>query len=246
MSSDIVHIVGDCFGSFCDDKRVFTVTGVLMAIEDGTAILGRRLVAGQAITAGDWARVRAAVVSSGEDLIVDESRPTSPAWLGTHKQHVHNVLVSDLRPVGSGYVAALHIHPANIMLADRDTGARHLPGMLEVEACLQMAMATTARYLTPATPSAAFVTSATDIRFRTFLFPLPASLSLTVETRWERDDGRVDLDLSTQIIQGGTVVMSMDFTAMTLPAVGLTAVENAQIDALSAAIASATIERKHP
>ncbi|MEV0650965.1 AfsA-related hotdog domain-containing protein [Phytomonospora sp. NPDC050363] len=236
MAARRIYLVGEPFECFADGDRVTTPKRLSADMEarGNGADSGVELLPGQGLLEADYAELSQEVAHHcrPRDLRASSQwRESVPATIGTYKDNVANVLVSDLRQSGDKeFTAELVIHPHNVMLIDRDNGARHVAGMLEVEACLQMAMAVTAQYLSPPGSEYAFVTSTTTINFLAFLFPLPATLTLLVNGMGDADGKYLELDLLTTISQSGRPTMTMEFRSRAFDVAVLRATERSQLD----------------
>ncbi|THV30874.1 AfsA-related hotdog domain-containing protein [Glycomyces paridis] len=136
-----------------------------------------------------------------------------PAEEGLHKRDRRNVLVADLRRTGrDSWTAALVLDPGNAVLADRDNGTGHVPGMVEVEACVQMAMGVVGRDLAPGPALHVFTTSELHAEFASFLFPLPAAIALRADAVQRPRPEVLAADLTATILQSGRAVATMRFT----------------------------------
>ncbi|GLZ77830.1 A-factor biosynthesis protein AfsA [Actinorhabdospora filicis] len=233
--------MGAPFTPFADGARIHTLDTFLTLLECGSPPPECEARAGQGLSARDWARLESA--AAGLPGVRVEPWPyRRPVALGVHKTDPANLLVDGLREIEPGeFAAGLHVDPGCGMLADRDNGARHLPGMLEVEACLQLAMAVTALRLGEAW---AFVTGRTSIAFPAFLFPLPAELRLVVEDDRPAGRGFRDLVLAASIEQGERVVMTMDFRSRAFEPALIREAERRQLTSLMDVTASVLAGRR--
>jgi hypothetical protein len=214
MSTQPVPVVGRPFARFAQQVGGLTADAALAGLRDGT-LGGADLVPGQGLTEADRAALGAV-------------RPRL-ADAGLYKTDPRNVLIADLvQTEWHHWRADLVLHPANAVLADRDNGTAHVPGMVELEACLQMAMAATERYLLPSQGDYAFTTKDLAIRFSSFLFPLPAAVELRADRAdWPHPDV-LAADLTAVIVQSGQTVAEMRFQARVFERAHFTSIETAR------------------
>lgn len=209
MSVQPIPVVGRPFARFAALAGGLTADQALTALRDGS--LGpARLLPGQGVTAEEWAAIEAAAAGSG--TATDPYPRREPVRAGVHKRDPRNVLIADLEVVDRRrWRAALWIHPEGAPLADRDAGTAHVPGMVEIEACLQLCMAVTERYLLPPQGDFDFISSRVEVDFDAFLFPLPATVELRADrVAWARPTV-LELAATAEIRQGGDRVMALRF-----------------------------------
>lgn len=207
-----IAVVGRPFARFAAQAGAFTVETALAALRGaGFADDWIELVPGQGLTASEWAAIEAAAADKPEVTAAPYPR-VRLARDGLHKRDERNVLIGDLRRTGDrSWRAELIVHAEDAVLADRDNGTGHVPGMVEIEAGVQMAMGVTERYLLPEQGRFTFVTGEMGIELQTFLFPLRAHVELVAErVEWRRPEV-LDLELTAAIVQGGSRVMSVRF-----------------------------------
>ncbi|GAA2157583.1 MULTISPECIES: AfsA-related hotdog domain-containing protein [Glycomyces] len=209
MPTHIIPVVGRSFARFAAQVGGLTADAALAGPPDGTTgPRGSALRAGQGLSAADWAAITATGAAAAP------RREPALADAGLYKRDPRNILIGDLERVDRRrWRAALVVHADNAVLADRDNGTAHLPGMVEVEACSQMAMAVTEAYLLPHGGGYVFTTKRLDIEFAAFVFPLPATVELRADrTGWPRPDV-LAADLTATIIQSGLAAATMRFQA---------------------------------
>jgi hypothetical protein len=208
-----LHVVGDPFAHFAAQSGSLTVPRVLAGLRSGGLAPDApvRLVSGLGVTRDDWAAVEHAAAAAA-DVDAEPYRTPRLAAEGLCKRDPRNVLIADLRRTADRlWRADLVVHPEGAPFTDHDNGTGHVPGMVEVEAGLQMAMGVTEGYLLPHPGDFVFVTSGVDIRFPAFLFPLAAAVELRADrTEWPRPD-LLEIELTARIIQGTETTMTMRF-----------------------------------
>jgi hypothetical protein len=208
MPARTIIVVGRPFARFAALVGGLTPDTALTALRDRT--LGpAHLVLGQGVTAEEWSDIEAAGAGA---VTADPFPRREPVRVGVHQRDPRNVLIADLEPVKERrWRAAVVIHPESAPLADRDNGTAHVPGMVEVEAGLQTAMAVAEQYLLPRPGAFDFTSSRVEIAFETFMFPLPAAVELHADhVAWPSPEV-LELDATAEIHQGGRRVMTMRF-----------------------------------
>ncbi|MDI6100396.1 AfsA-related hotdog domain-containing protein [Actinoplanes sp. NEAU-A12] len=180
-----IWIVGDRFGAFAGHDGVLTLTGFvrgLTAIAAGRDLLRVRL--GQGIGEHERAYLTEAIERHGlrDRVRVAESRPTAAGRDLVHKHRLTNVLLEDVREAdGDRFHAGLRVASDNELLLDHESGG-HVPGIVVVEAARQMILAAMElRYFRRLREEGhrgewAMVWDDVEVRFASFLFPLPAEV----------------------------------------------------------------------
>lgn len=222
MSAHLIPVVGRPFAQFAALTGGLTPDQALTALREGT--LGAvRLVLGQGVTADEWSAVEAAV---GGGVTADAFPLREPVSAGLHQRDPRNVLIADLEPAGRRrWRAAIVIHPESAPLADREAGTAHVPGMVEIEAGLQLLMAAAERYLLPDPGAYDFVSEHVDIEFKSFMFPLPATVEVQVDSAAWPDPSTLELEATAEIHQGGRPLMTMRFRSSAIEHGVLTGIE---------------------
>lgn len=208
MPTHTIPVVGRPFARFAALVGGLTPDAALTALRERT--LGpAHLIPGQGVTAEEWSDIEAAGAGAvtAEPFLCRE-----PVRVGVHQRDPRNVLIADLEPVADHrWRAAIVIHPESAPLADRDNGTAHVPGMVEVEVGLQMAMAVAEQYLLPRPGAFDFTSSRVEIAFEAFMFPLQAEVELHADhVAWSSPEV-LGLDATARIHQGGRRVMTMRF-----------------------------------
>ncbi|WP_030156927.1 AfsA-related hotdog domain-containing protein [Glycomyces sp. NRRL B-16210] len=208
-----LRIVGRPFARFAAHTGALTVDQALDALRSGaldpTGAVA--LVPALGVTETEWAEVETAALAAA-NLTAAPYPHREPVAAGLHKRDPRNVLIADLRESATfHWRAELVLHPDAAPFADRDNGTGHLPGMVEVEAGVQMAMGVTERYLLPSPGEFVFTTSGLDLAFAAFLFPLPAHVELRADRVGHPAPEILELEATVTIHQSGNEIATMRF-----------------------------------
>lgn len=228
-----IPVVGRPFTTFAEQVGGLTPDRALTRLREGSILGPARLTPGQGVTAEEWTAIEAA--AAGVERVTADPYPRrTPVRAGLHKGDPRNVLIADLeRTANDRWRATLVIHPESAPLADRDNGNAHVPGMVEIEACLQITMAATERDLLPGPGTYDFISSRLELDFAAFMFPLPAVLELRADRIEQRRPSLLALDATAEIHQGGRRLMTARFHS--------TAFEHGYLDPLERARALAAL-----
>lgn len=210
MSVRLIPVVGRPFARFAEHVGGFTAETALTALRDGTLLGPSRLHPGQGVTAAAWTAIGAA--AAGTESTVDPLPVHVPVTAGLHQADPRNVLIADLEPDGDRrWRAALWIHPEAAPLSDRDNGTGHVPGMVEMEACLQAVMAGADRYLAPRPGAFDFTSQRVEIDFDAFMLPLAAAIAVRVDRIDRSRPEALALEATAEVFQAGRRLMAMRF-----------------------------------
>lgn len=207
MPVHTIPVVGRPFARFAGQVGGLTADAALAGLQDGSISGPVVLRPGQGLTEDEWNAISAAAAAEAR-------REPVLAEAGLYKRDPRNILIGDLEQVAwRHWRAVLVVHADNAVLADHDNATAHIPGMVEVEACAQMAMAATEQYLVPSSGDHVFTTKRLDIEFTTFLFPLAATVELRADRAdWPRPEV-LAADFTATIVQAGLTVAVMRFQA---------------------------------
>lgn len=196
-------VVGDTFAALAEVDGVRTVSQFVGDLKSG-APLPDRLVAGQGVTDYELEYLSAALAArtSGE-LTIEPSAVERVSRGIAHKHRETNVLLADLERVdASTFAAGLRLHAENELLQDHQTG-QHVQGIVLIEALRQMFIAVfeAAHGLHMAERNLFVVWDSLDIRFTSFLFPLPARLTCRIAEEDLSDPERMSFRTAMEITQ---------------------------------------------
>ncbi|OLT22015.1 hypothetical protein BJF78_33525 [Pseudonocardia sp. CNS-139] len=200
-TNDALCIVGDTFGTLAQMGGVQTVSQFVRTLRSGGPV-PRTLVAGQGVSAYEIEYLRAAL--AGTDVEIVTSAVDRVSRHIAHKHRETNVLLADLERTGEQtYAANLRLHADNELLQDHQTGS-HVQGIVIVEAFRQMFIAVyEAAHGLRAARSAFVVWDTMDVRFTSFLFPLPARLTCTIVESDVTDPARMAFQVRMDVSQCG-------------------------------------------
>ncbi|WP_369172837.1 AfsA-related hotdog domain-containing protein [Streptomyces sp. R28] len=197
VAGDVVHVVADRFGGFAGNADVITLGALRRALASAEFAESRGrvpavLAPGQGIDARQWAELTAQVrrrgLPQGPHLTSGPAEPADPAEV--LKLRRPNVLLSEVREDGPlRYAADLVVTDGTEMILDHTAERQHLPGLLLMEACCQMIIAVTRRFLVGHGHEHYAVMQHFDIDFRRFVFPLSAELVLSIDAYGDESAG---------------------------------------------------------
>jgi hypothetical protein len=214
-------IIGDRFAGFGIHSGIRTVSQFLKDLrEDDVFASGDHLVwIGQGISRYEWDLVRAEVSRHKSDkrIWVQDYDLDLSGRGEVHKSGESNVLIANLSRGHDGTCRAdLRIHNDNELLLDHQT-SQHVQGMVAVEASRQMFLGVTERFYLPSESRGDFyfVITAMETEFKSFLFPLPATIQYTVLNSTESGPTKLGFTAQISIEQAGVVasVTRVDFIA---------------------------------
>ncbi|HET6290667.1 MAG TPA: AfsA-related hotdog domain-containing protein [Amycolatopsis sp.] len=206
-SPRVISVVGDRFRDFAESVGAWSLSELVAAITEGEFDEGPwplRILTGQGIDDYSGTYLLAALTRRGveeaevsllrsEEVIADRHE--------LHKGQAHNVLVANLTAeTPEVFTADLRLHNDNELVVDAQTRP-HVQGMVAVEAARQMFVAVTERFFLSRTPGRRYylVINAMNTTFKNFLFPVGATLRLTVL--------QADLDRPEQLVFSHEVVI---------------------------------------
>jgi hypothetical protein len=228
-SPRVICVVGDRFHDFAESVGAWSLSGLVAAIAEGEFDDGPwplQILAGQGIDDYSGAFLLAALTRRGVDaadvtLLRPEESLADRHEL--HKGQAQNVLVANLAEEGAGvFTADLRLHNDNELVLDAQTRP-HVQGMVAVEAARQMFVAVTERFYLGRTPGRRYylVINAMNTAFKNFLFPVGATLRLTVLAADLEKPEQLVFSHEVTIEQGGrpAAVTRIDFAAIDLGAI---------------------------
>jgi hypothetical protein len=242
-----IWIVGDRFGAFADHDGVRTVSGFvrdLRAISGDRS--GLRVRLGQGIGEHERAYLAEAIERLGlrDRVRIVDDVPVAAGRELVHKHRGSNVLLEDVHAIGDEFHAGLRVTSDNELLQDHESTG-HVPGIVVVEAARQMILAVMElRYCRGPADDWTMVWDDLDVRFASFLFPLPAEVrcELVDPGRARAVPDRVRCAGRVVITQAGREVAAARITCTAFPARRLAAVEHSRGDRALAEISRPAIE----
>ncbi|MET8947844.1 AfsA-related hotdog domain-containing protein [Streptomyces sp. NPDC004542] len=204
-------VVGDRFRDFAEAVGAETFSGLTRALDAGDldALQGPvHVVTGQGIGEFEVSYIRDAIVRRGLDdrvaLVHGTGTPARRQEL--HKAREDNVLVAGLTQVETDRVfeAGLRLHDHNELLVDVQDRV-HVQGMVAIEAARQMFLAVVEGYFTARWPQQRYyiVLNSMNTTFSNFLFPVGATLRLTVDESDLSEPSRLTLRTTVELVQAG-------------------------------------------
>jgi hypothetical protein len=203
----VVCVVGDTFAALAEIDGVTTVSRLAQDLKSG-APLPERLVAGQGVSDYELEYVVTALRGRGASAPPVEIEQPAAARVSrdiVHKHRESNVLLADLERVDAGtYGANLRLHAENELMQDHQTG-QHVQGIVIVEAVRQMFIAVfeAAHGARLGHRRHIVVWDSLDLRFTSFLFPLPARISCEILDEDLDDPVRMSFHVRMEVEQGG-------------------------------------------
>lgn len=219
MSETIRFVVGDRFEGFAANDGAIRYSDLVEALSRGVVDRSTVFVAGQGLDEDRIATLRRALDAHGfQTPLVSWPQPPCADRTLTHKHHPENILVSVPRRIDEDvFETALLIDDRNEVMSDHMTG-QHIQGMVLLEAARQTWTAVTeAHFIDPGAGPLSFVIDALAVDFRSFVFPMPATLRYRV---LERETGRFEVRFHALItvVQDERDVATIDARFQVLPA----------------------------
>lgn len=182
MNSNYYIIVGDDYGYFADREQVFTVSDFYRKMLDNGQWPepSADIIIGQGISYHDREFIDHATKRRHADRLW--ALPQIASLEDTHKRTEENVLISQPQNLGRHcYGFELSITDKADRLSDHVTG-KHVGAMLLMEAARQATIAVIERdYSETSTEKFGLILDRFDCQFDGYLFPLPTSLTTTIE-----------------------------------------------------------------
>lgn len=213
-----IILVADRFAHFADGKQVLTISGLVSLASSGVEAESDCewvLHVGQGIEQSDWEILESTGVVGGNfrvrvaDSAPLPGRPLAPATV--HKHRAENVLLANLRNLSKlRCLADLRIHKNNELILDHT--AKHVPGMVVIEAMRQICIA---QFETGYRPELtqweyAGVWRRMNVSFEDFLFAVPAVVvSEIIEANLEAETN-LRFRAATSVWQNDGVVASAE------------------------------------
>ncbi|MFB8247245.1 AfsA-related hotdog domain-containing protein [Streptomyces sp. NPDC055952] len=222
MSSSVTSrlVVGDRFRDFADAVGADTFSRLARSLDAGdldTVDGPVRVVTGQGVGEFEVSYLQDAIHRRQLDdrivLIHSADRPAPRQEL--HKAREDNVLVAGLTRVDdTTYEAALRLHDHNELLVDVQDRV-HVQGMVAVEAARQMLVAVVERYYTARWPQQRYyiVLNSMNTTFSNFLFPVGATLRLTVDESEVAEPSRLTFRTTVEVQQAGRIAAAVGIDA---------------------------------
>ncbi|MFD5175220.1 AfsA-related hotdog domain-containing protein [Nocardia sp. NPDC058379] len=212
-------VVADRFLGISADERVHTVSGLVAQLRGGR-LTDRELTVhlGQGITRHDLDYLEHVAKTSGAGLRVIGEIAEPARRHHVHKYQHSNVLLAGLtREQEHVFHADLRLDSDNELLLDHQTG-EHVQGIVVIEAVRQLFLAAFELEYGVRNPREHFyiVWNNVDLRFTSFLFPLPATLHARLTPVSLDDPGKLRFVIETEVRQFGKTVADarIEFTAL--------------------------------
>ncbi|WP_278261703.1 AfsA-related hotdog domain-containing protein [Nocardia sp. AG03] len=215
-------VVGDRFLGISADDRVHTVSGLVALLRGGRLPASQELAVhlGQGVTRHDLDYLEHVAAVHAPHLRV---RVVGEIAEPARRHHVHkyqhsNVLLAGLsRTEENVFQADLRLDGDNELLLDHQTG-EHVQGIVVIEAVRQLFLAAFELEYGVRRPQEHFyiVWNNVDLRFTSFLFPLPATLHARLTPVSVDDPGKLQFRIETEVHQFGKPVADarIEFTAL--------------------------------
>lgn len=245
MEREQVWVVGECFQSFAELDRVYTVSGLvrhLRELDPSAHDGGLAVRIGQGVGGYEREYLRSVIDRRGLGdrvyLAVPEVALARRDVVHKHRQS--NVLLGDIRQVQlTGFVAALRLADENELLLDHQTG-QHVQGMVVVETVRQMFLGVFETGYRHRWPLREYyvVWGRTKLDFQNFLFPLPAEVRCEVREARLSDPEKLEFEVVMDIEQGGRPVARAEVGFAAFDVVRIGPIERRRaVQALDAAFA---------
>jgi len=220
MTKNII-VVGDKFSEFSNGKDVVTISQLDLITQIPAHIIDTdsHFIVGQGVRDDYAGKVldnqrRNKNHDNKLDLSELQQLTTSSKNAFSHKKMYHNTLIGTAEKVSEElYALPLLIDERCELMADHQTG-QHIQGMILVEACRQTFIAITEEfYMADQVGRSYYVINDMNIKFESFLFPLPALVHYEVLEK-DINERRSRFKANIRISQHTTLcsTMSVSFT----------------------------------
>ncbi|MFR9676602.1 AfsA-related hotdog domain-containing protein [Streptomyces sp. TR06-5] len=208
MGSDI-WVVGESFARATVQPELETAAGLMRSLRE-TPPDGRRPVTmrpGLGVDEVEWSTLCQQLVKEHGAGVLPVGEPPRPVSRhGVLKHQAGNVLVGDARiDAGGAFTGWLSVANDTEMLRDHTADQQHVPGMLVIEAVLQLVTWAVGEHVPPGERGEApyAVMHGVDLDFRKFVFPIAARLSGELKPAGEVHEGKVPLVSEVSVWQAG-------------------------------------------
>lgn len=213
-------VVGDRFRDFAEAVGAETFSAFAHSIDAGAldTVEGTvRVVTGQGIGEFEVSYLRDAISRRQLDdrIVVAHSVEHLARRQDLHKAREDNVLIADLTEIDdTTYEARMRLHDHNELLVDVQDRV-HVQGMVAVEAARQMFLAVVERFFTSRWPHQRYyiVLNSMNTAFSNFLFPVTATLRLTVDAADISEPSRLTLRTTVDVVQADRTAASVTIEA---------------------------------
>lgn len=195
MTMNTIYVVGDKFERFSENQHVVTVKQLCKLAELNGFSPITRVVLGQGLSRMSVERIRTLIRDRGLEAVVDIVDLFTPKADRNlcHKHKPENSLISIPRKIDERtYETDMLIDDSCADMSDHMTG-QHIQGMVLLEACRQTFIAITESFYTEGAPdhSRYFVINAINIKYMTFVFPLPTTIRYEIVDFEQRKHGNL-------------------------------------------------------
>ncbi|MEU5404725.1 AfsA-related hotdog domain-containing protein [Nocardia asteroides] len=224
-------VVADRFLGISADDRVHTVSGLVALLRSGR-FAGRELTVhlGQGITRHDLDYVEHVAHTATVPVRVIGEIAEPARRHHVHKYQHSNVLLAGLtREQENTFHADLRLDSDNELLLDHQTG-EHVQGIVVIEAVRQLFLAAFELEYGVRSPQEHFyiVWNTVDLRFTSFLFPLPATLHARLTPVSVDDPGKLQFVIETEVRQFDKPVATSRIEFSALPNERIAGIERAK------------------
>jgi len=230
-------LVGECFLRATTHPQFVTEDQLLALLRSGVCPAPLSIRPGLGVDSVSWNALR--MVLGKEPEISFEGEPPIPVPRRSILKHsVDNVVIGDATTDGNDFRAQLLVPNDTEMFRDHTADQQHVPGMLLIEAAIQLITWATSRLTEPlpAQPSRYAVMHTCAFDFRRFVFPLPATLTGSLEPDGEPEAERIPLRSTVTVTQNDRVCSRLAIRLHAFDPAHIFAVEHSQaLTALSAA-----------
>ncbi|MFG2550178.1 AfsA-related hotdog domain-containing protein [Streptomyces sp. NPDC048581] len=255
MSSAVTSrlVVGDRFRDFAEAVGAETFSGLTRSLDAGDldTLQGPvHVVTGQGIGEFELSYLRDAITRRQLDdrVVLVHSTALPARRQELHKAREDNVLVAGLTQTDDRtYEAQLRLHDHNEILVDVQDRV-HVQGMVAIEAARQMFLAVVEHYFTARWPQQRYyiVLNSMNTTFSNFLFPVGATLRLTVDESDLSEPSRLTVRTTVEVEQAGRAAAAVTIDAAAfapglLEEKELRRAKGAVASAVDAALATATV-----
>jgi len=178
------------------------------------------------------------VLGKDTEIVFDGEPPIPVPRRSILKHCVDNVVIGDAATDGSNFRAQLLVPNGTEMMLDHTADQQHVPGMLLIEAAIQLVTWATTQLTKPlpGQPPRYAVMHLCAFDFRRFVFPLPTTLTGSLEPDGKPEDERIPLRSTVVVSQNDRVCSRLSIRLHAFDPAHIVAVEHAQaLTALSAA-----------
>jgi hypothetical protein len=246
--NNVRWVVGESFESSECHPEILQISKLISDVRQGTydQMPAIHLRVGQGVARAEWEMLGDLIATRGLiDRVSLGEPPSEPlARQSVLKHDQRNVLISSPRRLPDGrYESDLVIPDHSEMMLDHTADQQHVPGMLLIEAAIQMVTATVTDFVPviAGQPDPYAVMHGCEFKFERFVFPLPATVILQILQTGDVSEDLTPLTADAEFIQSGRVTSSAHIDLHAFAPSTIFYIENAQACRMLAGISQPAV-----